>query len=137
MLSGQKATVSDQLSLSLLSRILMFVGINSANHLAFFNFLIRKIAHFSEYLILSILTTNTLAVSFQWKNKLYYLISFILCTLYAASDEIHQLFIPGRSGQINDVILDSFGVLAGIMIYHGIKMIIRYYKLSKDQRKID
>ena len=39
-----------------------------------------------------------------------------LFALYAATDEIHQLFVPGRSGEIRDVCLDSLGVITGIII---------------------
>ena len=37
-------------------------------------------------------------------------------TFYAGTDEFHQLFVPGRSGQITDVILDSCGVLTGVLV---------------------
>ena len=42
--------------------------------------------------------------------------AWVVGTLYAASDEIHQLFVPGRSGQLRDVLLDSDGVAAGILL---------------------
>ena len=42
--------------------------------------------------------------------------AWVVGTLYAASDEIHQLFVPGRSGQLRDVLLDSAGVAAGILL---------------------
>lgn len=42
---------------------------------------------------------------------------WFIAALYAASDEIHQLFVPGRSGQLSDVILDSAGALAGVAAF--------------------
>lgn len=42
---------------------------------------------------------------------------WLIAALYAASDEIHQLFVPGRSGQLSDVILDSAGALAGVAAF--------------------
>lgn len=39
--------------------------------------------------------------------------------LYAISDEIHQIYIPGRGGLVNDVIIDSDGAVVGIEIYVG------------------
>ena len=42
---------------------------------------------------------------------------WLIAALYAASDEIHQLFVPGRSGQLSDVILDSAGTLAGVAAF--------------------
>ena len=45
------------------------------------------------------------------------LLPWLIAALYAASDEIHQLFVPGRSGQLSDVILDSAGALAGVAAF--------------------
>ena len=42
---------------------------------------------------------------------------WLIAALYAASDEIHQLFVPGRSGQLSDVILDSAGALEGVAAF--------------------
>ncbi len=43
--------------------------------------------------------------------------SLIIGILYAISDEIHQLFVPGRSGKVTDVIIDSLGILTGIVFF--------------------
>lgn len=48
------------------------------------------------------------------------LISFILTVIYASSDEIHQLSVPGRSGMIRDVVIDSLGALACLIILYMI-----------------
>ena len=50
-------------------------------------------------------------------DKKLVLLSVFLAFLYACSDEIHQLFVPGRSGQVSDVLLDTLGSFTGIMIY--------------------
>jgi VanZ family protein len=44
--------------------------------------------------------------------------SFILCFLYACSDEIHQLYVPGRSGNIKDVFVDSIGISLVLVVYY-------------------
>ena len=77
---------------------------------------VRKTAHFLEYLILGLLMINVLK-DFKVFNIKLMIMSLILCCLYASSDEIHQIFIAGRSGQVTDVILDTFGSLVGIVIY--------------------
>ena len=83
---------------------------------------IRKAAHFSVYTFLGILVS--LAVS-QHTNK-FTLISYCIGTLYAVSDEIHQRYVPGRSGQISDVLLDSAGVALGcIIVFIIYKLIIK------------
>ena len=48
-----------------------------------------------------------------------------IAAAYAATDEFHQLFVPGRSGQISDVILDSAGALAGLLILAVVRKIMK------------
>lgn len=74
--------------------------------------IIRKLAHYTEYLILGILVINLN----NNKNKGLYL-SMIVCFLYAISDELHQSFVPGRRCQLVDVTIDFIGALTGIFIY--------------------
>ena len=80
---------------------------------------VRKAAHATEYAILGMLLFATLGkfggISYEIKRSRTGA-SFTLGALYAASDEIHQLFVPGRSGQFTDVLIDSGGVLAGILL---------------------
>lgn len=78
------------------------------------SFIIRKLAHFTEYLILGLLVANMFT-----KNNInnLYLISIILCIIYATSDEIHQLFVPGRACQLRDILIDSIGSITGIYLY--------------------
>lgn len=76
---------------------------------------VRKMAHFTIYLILGLLVFNY--------RKLYntnIIFPLIICLLYAMSDEIHQLFIMGRSCEIMDVIIDTTGSLIGIISYYCI-----------------
>ena len=81
--------------------------------------IIRKIAHYTIYTIVGLLLMSLL---FTYKIKLLdkYFYSQCIGILYALSDEIHQSFIPGRSAQFSDVLLDSFGVLTGILIVYFI-----------------
>ena len=80
----------------------------------FFPFLIRKIAHFSEYFILGILSCHLVKQYRILKRKEYFLI-FLFCVLYALSDEFHQMFVGGRSSQIFDVFIDSTGSFFGLV----------------------
>lgn len=79
------------------------------------SFIVRKIAHFSIYFIGSILIFNFLS-TFSLKLKEVILLTTILGVLYAVSDEIHQLFISERAGQIRDVLIDSAGVIIATFI---------------------
>ena len=50
---------------------------------------------------------------------------WIITTAYAATDELHQLLVPGRSGQLSDVILDSAGALAGLLVLGAVRFFVR------------
>lgn len=78
------------------------------------SFIIRKLAHFTEYLILGFLTINMLNKNDISKK---YLLSILICIIYATSDEIHQLFVPGRACQLIDILIDSIGSIIGIYLY--------------------
>lgn len=77
---------------------------------------LRKSAHFFAYFLLGLLMINALRASNK-KGHRGLLWALILCVLYAITDEVHQTFIPGRSGEISDVILDSVGSSVGIGLY--------------------
>lgn len=83
-------------------------------------FLVRKAAHMCEYMVLGVLVSRFVCnVWSRWYTKYWSVTAFVMGMLYAVSDEIHQLFIPGRSGQITDVLIDSTGVLIGVALYCG------------------
>lgn len=78
--------------------------------------IIRKLAHYTLYAIGGILIANCV-YQFCGKEKSVMAISAIIGIVYASSDEIHQLMVPGRSGSIKDVIIDSIGILTGIALF--------------------
>lgn len=59
---------------------------------------------------------NALVYSGVNKNK-NITFSLAICLAYAISDEINQLFVPGRGGEVKDDIIDSDGALVGILVY--------------------
>lgn len=77
--------------------------------------IVRKTAHFSVYALLGFLTMN-FALTYKGRNFQKGLYSWLFGTVYAITDEIHQLFIQGRSGELRDVCIDSLGVLTGIIL---------------------
>lgn len=89
---------------------------------------LRKAAHMTEYAILSILIYICLG---KWKHAIAF------AALYAASDELHQLFVPGRAGRAGDVMIDSIGAMLGVFIFMGVKKCIislwnrRKYKIKE------
>lgn len=77
---------------------------------------VRKSAHVGVYFILGILIISFIS-EFMDINYKSILISIGITLLYACSDELHQLLVVGRSGEIKDVFLDVVGGSAGIWIY--------------------
>ena len=77
---------------------------------------IRKLAHYTLYFVLGIL--SFLVVKDYSINKKLIIYSLLICFLYACSDEFHQLFVIGRSASIKDVMIDTFGSLCGISIFY-------------------
>ena len=88
---------------------------------------IRKIAHGTVYFILNILVMNLL-FQLNRMNYKYFLLGILFCILYAISDEVHQLYISGRSGELRDVFIDSMGSILGCLFYLGIYKLIRKIK---------
>lgn len=88
---------------------------------------VRKMAHFSIYTCLGLLA-YLCSKTFEGTEKKRLIGSWGFGTLYACTDEFHQLFVEGRSGEIKDVIIDSTGVLFGILIAHIIIKIINKLK---------
>lgn len=86
-------------------------------------FVIRKLAHFTEYFIL--FSLFLLAWGNIQRNGLRIL---LVTVVYAASDEFHQLFIPGRVGDWVDVGIDSLGALAAWLFWSSISWLLRKIK---------
>ena len=69
-------------------------------------FIVRKTAHFFIYFVLSIIAFSLYYELFGL-DKRTILFTILLCFLYSISDEIHQLFVAGRSCELRDVIIDT------------------------------
>ena len=76
---------------------------------------IRKCAHFTEYAVLGFFTYKAVSCDVKDRKKAV-LIAQLISTGYASTDEIHQLFVPGREGKVFDVMIDSCGAFCGIMV---------------------
>ena len=93
--------------------ILQFINIDKET----LTFLIRKLAHMSEYAILALFTYYAL-IKIAFNKRIIFQITFLISFLYACSDEFHQLFISGRSGQFTDIIIDSTGCLIMLLFLY-------------------
>ena len=98
-------------------------------------FPVRKAAHFSEYIILGMLMLNM--VRQLLRDRGYSLvrlgaIAWALGTAYCLTDEIHQIFVPGRTFMLLDIGIDSAGVLVGVLLC---TLIIGIVHLVRRKRK--
>ena len=116
---------------------------NSTRQLAFAqkaDFPIRKSAHAMEYALLGFLIAGSLVANAKERkkqrnkvqeNKKLYLAAWMGSAFYAMTDEFHQLFVPGRSGRVADVLLDSTGAAVGVCLFLIIQMWIQHKTHSK------
>ena len=96
--------------------------------------IVRKLAHFSIYTLLGILTMSC-ALTYKGTNYQRGLITFLFGLLYACSDEFHQLFITGRSCEFRDICIDSLGVITGIVCIYVVYRIYRKMSGKKQERQ--
>jgi VanZ family protein len=68
------------------------------------------------YLVLGVFIINILRISGVCGYKRI-VFAFIICSIFAISDELHQLLVSGRAGQVEDVIIDTVGASVGISVY--------------------
>ncbi len=123
LLSNEEAVKSSKKSDGLIIRsVELFTGKNLSVQekekvLKYLVFPVRKCAHLGLYLIFGILVISLLREYMVINIKLV-LLSLLISFLYACSDEIHQLFVPGRSGEVRDVLIDTLGACLGISFYY-------------------
>lgn len=136
ILSHQPSGVSGDISGSLIYDVFNFIydifNLNTSNLNNFIEMIhepIREVMHALEYLILAILTMNAL---YQSKIKKYMVSTILFCFIYSISDEVHQLFIDGRTFQILDLFMDFIGYMLGSLISY--KLIFK--NVTKEVNKI-
>ena len=128
-MSNQPASISSSQSggfINMLSN-LPIIGntIKELMKIGIAEFLIRKSAHMFLYFTLSILIYTVFK---NINNKKAYLYSLTGCFIYACTDEIHQLFITGRSGEFKDVLVDTLGATIGLLLVFMINKILNLRK---------
>lgn len=83
-------------------------------------FAVRKCAHLTEYAILAALVWRARRKPrrndprpWLWREAGF---ALVFTALYAATDEIHQTFVPSRQASVWDVLLDSLGAVCGLLL---------------------
>lgn len=104
-------------------------------HVERIDFGIRKTAHFLEYMVLGIWWA-LLVIPTKWRRTVKTWLCIGASALCAVADEIHQLFVEGRTSRWQDVCIDTAGAVAGILILTGIAGLI-YKQKDKKQQNLD
>lgn len=135
-MSAQDAETSSNTSGGLIESVIRFFDkgfaelsqIEQEEYVGKFQFIVRKLAHFSVYLALGF----TLSAGMQTFVKLRVFVrtffAFIIGVLYAILDEIHQIFVPGRSCELRDMLIDSTGILIGSLFIMALFLLIKRIK---------
>ncbi|MGG7060214.1 VanZ family protein [Clostridium nigeriense] len=114
IMSHQPGEISSGQS-ELVIKIFSLIGIELNDYFGeLATLVVRKTAHFSEYMILFLLAYNVTRYYVNNNRARILLIAFVF--LYACSDELHQYFIPGRVMAFKDVLIDTSGGVLGYII---------------------
>ena len=128
LFSAQNSTDSASLSSGMLRRLLSLLpgwdALSPAlqtKRIHALHRLFRKLGHFTEYAVLGAIAAQTMRACFptvvtSGKCVRYFLIPACFALLYAVCDEIHQIFVPGRSCEFRDVMIDTSGACLGIVL---------------------
>ena len=95
-------------------------------------FIVRKSAHCLEFTGLAVLLS--LALYFT-RGKISYIISLLIASAYAVTDEVHQTFVEGRSCELRDWAIDTVGALLGIIGFYVLYKIIQAIINKKRKQK--
>lgn len=120
MRTAPESTVQSQGLLELIEKMFPFI----IHNLGLTEHILRKMAHFGEYLVLGMLLAQTVK-TYGFLVRGQFWIVLISGLLMAAADEGIQLFTEGRSGQFSDVMLDLCGVMTGLFVWRLIKLFKR------------
>lgn len=94
---------------------LTYNDIKTTSHVI--NPILRKGMHLFVYLVLSILIMMLLSTIFKINIIFKIILCILICFMYAITDEYHQTYISGRSGQKKDIVIDTSGAALGSIIY--------------------
>jgi VanZ family protein len=107
-------------ALLMMSVIFGFSSIPSAEMPSFglLDFVVKKGGHALGYGLLALAFLRGLKGESNAVFSCQLLVAWILATLYSATDEYHQSFVPGRHPAYTDVMIDAFGAgMALLLIY--------------------
>lgn len=97
-------------------------------------FIVRKGAHFSVYALLGFLCSLPCSQLFSTTFRSA-AAACAVSILYAVTDELHQYFVPGRSCEVRDVLIDAAGACTGVLLFFLFRCISATMKRKKRKRQ--
>jgi VanZ family protein len=107
---------SDNTGSVIIPMLRFFLPHASAETLDFLHHIIRKCGHLSEYFILSMLILRGIRAGEKGLYLRWVLVTILIVAGYAALDEYHQSFVPGRTAAVGDVLIDTTGGIAAQIV---------------------
>lgn len=101
-----------------------------------FQFPVRKLAHFSIYMLLGFCMISAFEKTFKIKKYLNIIFSILASTVYAITDEIHQSFSFNRGPSFVDVLIDTSGAIAGTFIFILLMHLYKKFILNKSRASL-
>lgn len=98
------------------------------------NSFVRKMAHFSLFFILGFVSALSVFLATH-KYLKSFVSGIIICLIYGSLDEIHQMYVPGRTPLVRDVIIDTAGGLCGIVLCIMIISVVYNFKRVYAEKK--
>ena len=93
---------------------------------------LRKCMHSFVFFVLVILFINAF-YSINIINYKGYLFSILISFIYACTDEFHQLYVVGRTGQLIDIGIDMIGVLFGVLVFYIYGLLVKDRCIVKEK----
>ena len=107
---------SDNTGHVIIPMLRFFLPHASAETLDFLHHIIRKCGHLTEYFILSMLILRGIRAGEKGLYLRWVLVTILIVACYAALDEYHQSFVPGRTAAVGDVLIDTTGGIAAQIV---------------------
>ena len=144
MFSSQNADVSSDTSGRIVKLVVEelypdFENLSEAEQQTAFEncqYVVRKMAHLCAYALLGFFAFLTFVsyTKMRFFTRMFW--ATAVCVLYAVSDEYHQRFVPGRSGELRDLLIDTAGVLVAIVFLTAFVKIIPSLRRKTDYNPV-
>lgn len=112
LIQGPQSSLESGMVVSLVRPVFEALGVTDVDLITL---IVRKGAHFSEYAVLGVLAAGLFRARLREQGRAPFPLAYLVA-LVPVCDESLQLFVPGRSGQPTDVLIDLAGLVTGALL---------------------